>query len=337
MRELNQGEEYVVDDNTSEAADESTENTKSGITHIYGIPKQYVIIGAVVIIAVILVVVLFATRSTGSDDVVIPSVENESDTFFDAGTDDSAFSSGSDTTTSTTNTSSAGGFSSGDDTTSSNTIVEDTNVSSSLNSDETVILLRKLGYTGDEIQLAQQLGLDLQKLISEAQLLREQEAQEQLAKAMDTASPEYQQMYYNSIFCLPKVTFEGFDATADSAVNRDSYYVVNADYEKVPTYGNQLWIKVKIANNTYVFYSITPERYQKLPDSGNIVVKVYYTLYGTNSPNMYVTGIEEISTTDITVNPEDSGSDLDDILDDSDGGYTDDGSDSGGNTGGVWW
>ena len=205
--------------------------------------------------------------------------------------------------------------------------------------------LRKLGYTGDEIELAIQMGTSFEELAEEAQALRDEEAKEALIRMSDSASEEFQMIANNSIFCMPKTSFESYDQEASTSTYVASSYTVNADYVKVPTYGYQLLLKCKIANNTYVFYNVTPEQWDRLPESGNIILEISYTLYGTTSTRLYITNIEEISLTDANVNTEDSGSDLNEIIENSkgnaDSGYSEDVDDADDGTSSVtageWW
>lgn len=180
--------------------------------------------------------------------------------------------------------------------------------------------LRKLGYTGDEISLAKEAGVDLQLLKDHAQELRDEEAKESLVRMSDHASEEFQMIANNSIFCMNEIQFpvESYDQLT---ISEEHAYVVNADYWKVPTYGLQLYIKCKIANGTYVFYNVTPTRWVSLPEEGNIVLKITYRLYGNDAAiNCYVTNIEEVDSTELTVNPQDSGINLNDIVKDAFGG-----------------
>ena len=178
-----------------------------------------------------------------------------------------------------------------------------------------VTTLRKLGYTGDEIQAAQASGADLNAMADEARKLQDEAAKEALIRMSNSASEEFQYLLNYSIFNLPKIEFPQTENTFDR-VMKDGNYIVNADYEKLDTYGNQLIVKLKIANNTYAFMVISPDRWSTLPDTGNMVVRINYTLFGmkNTSIEMYITSIEEIDVTQITVNPEDSARDIDDIV-----------------------
>lgn len=50
-------------------------------------------------------------------------------------------------------------------------------------------------------------------------------------------------------------------------------HVLNADYDKVPAHGQNLFLKVHLNSSYYVFMECPLLRYMQLPDSGNIVVQ----------------------------------------------------------------
>lgn len=182
-------------------------------------------------------------------------------------------------------------------------------------SEDIMTTLKKLGYTGDEIQAAVDNGLDLNTLVEEGERLQNEGAEEALKRMSNSASKEFKELVNNSIYCMPKGTFTESPYGAETSVNLSDSYIVNADYDKLPTYGLQLFLKCKIANNTYLFVPVTPSRWETLPESGNIVLQVDYTLYGTTeSTGVYVTNVTEVEATKITVNPQDSGSSMEDIL-----------------------
>lgn len=172
------------------------------------------------------------------------------------------------------------------------------------------IELRKLGYTGDEITLALSTGMNTDLLVQEAEKLHDQAAQEALARMSDTAGEEFKALQQHSIFFMQYYDFPEY---VNDLAFRDfeGSYIVNADYEKLETYGHQLYIKLKVANNDYAFMSVTPDRWATLPETGNIVVRVYCTMYGLgDAANVYFTNIEEVGVTELTTNPADSTFDL---------------------------
>lgn len=195
--------------------------------------------------------------------------------------------------------------------------VQDTSALDALNLSEGNLILKSYGYTGDEIELAQSLGLSVEQLVSAAQAKRDEVTAESLERMSDHASKEFQMMYNYSQYSMPHYTFYEIPDGADKWVLNDGYFIVNADYEKCPTYGYQLQLKVKIANGTYVYMNTDPYHWEELADEGNIVVRVDYILYGQTKKksHLYVTGLTEINTTNHSVNASDSGSSLSDLVD----------------------
>jgi hypothetical protein len=328
-----------------EYADEAKQNTKAGFDTIYGIPKNIFFIGcAIVVVALLalaLIIMRFKNKSSSSSNTTSDYTYNDTyvDTtptitqcydsngnfigycegltdgysIYDNDYNDVGYIDASGTSMFYDSSGVFLGYYTSD----TDDYVVDyttTNASGSY-SDSDKELLRKMGYTGDEIEIALATGVSVDDLVEAAQELRDEEAKEALHRMSDEASEEFQTIVNNSIYCMPEVTFDGFDVSVDSSRLYDGSYVVNADYEKLPTYGYQLFIKVKIANGTYVFYQVTPQRWETLPDTGNIVMKVSYCMYGTYNVNMYITDLQEVDATQLTVNPEDSGADLNDIID----------------------
>lgn len=208
-----------------------------------------------------------------------------------------------------------------DDETTDNSYVNkdltDTGETNLLDADELHYQMRAYGYTADEIDMAVDMGITVDQLEAEAKAAQDVKAAEALKRMSKHSSKEFRSMKKYSIFCMPKVKFDNVKKSKVKD-DYDTSYIVNADYEKCPTNGLQLFIKVKIANKTYAFMTVTPSRWKELPDTGNIVVQVSLRVYGAEHVNTYVTGIQEIDTTKITVNPSDSGSSMSQILKESD-------------------
>lgn len=353
MDELNQGEEYeeYVEDEDIDFGEESNEDIESGIDTIYGIPKdKFILIAAGVFVVLVLIIIIAVRVKSKGDEEYIPEDEEQEYVSSDDG-----YIEFEDTTVSTDVYDANGNMLGTADSTNIGDYVFDTNYNLIAqfsdsgnevfdvnglsigyitiqegfeleeNATETVSEtqlnieeLRKLGYTGDEIELAINNNTSMEELVTEAEKLHDIAAKEALTRMSDTASPEFQTIVNNSIFCMPNSPFIPLDKDAEGYTNLSDSYVVNADYTKVSEYGLQLYIKCKIANGTYVFMCVTPERYQLLPESGNIVLSVTYTLYGTSQGvNMYVTNIEEVDITKLTVNPQDSAVDLNTIVQDN--------------------
>lgn len=348
------------EDGTPSYEDEGSEDTESGLDKIFGIPKKPFIIGAAVLSIVLLGLILLVAKkfSGGSEDtgdvgeiagdeIISPEVYDESGNLI--GTTDGMLDgcavydeSGSvigiiDSVNGTTILYDAmgnevsrytqGGLGSSSDVGSEDEglyqddiLQDNSSVPDDVEFSDENEALRKAGYTGDEIELILSTGMDVQEMINSAKEAQDEALKKRLKKVANKKSKEFLTIYNNSLFCMDKVTFDKFDPDAAQSMNYEGSYVVNSDYEKCPTYGYQLMIKCKIANGTYAFYNVTPDRWSTLPEEGNIVLQIYYTMYGTNNVNMYITNIEEIDTTKITVNPSDSAMSLEDILSDEGNG-----------------
>lgn len=351
---INQGEDYEEDLVDEDYGEEGEEDTDSKISSLFGIPVKFLILGGAALLLVLIIVIVFAFRGSGDEDIVMPDigtgeVQTDVNTPVQTAVQDPVQQPPTTNTTTTTMTwSDASGnvvgttegdtaegvavykdgvqvgtfsFTTGTAVTSDSGwsgFVQLSGQSSSSPEEQEldiVTTLRKLGYTGDEIQAAQVAGADLNAMADEARRLHDDAAKEALIRMSDSASEEFQYLLNYSIFNLPKIEFPETENTFDR-IMRDGNYVVNADYEKLDTYGNQLIVKLKIANNTYAFMVIKPDRWSTLPDTGNMVVRINYTLFGmkNTSVEMYITSIEEIDVTQITVNPEDSATDITDIV-----------------------
>lgn len=261
-----------------------------------------------------------------TDDYTEPVAEDYTEPVTDEYTDDYT-DTDTDTDTEDTTVQQASGL---DD---PNYSYDGSDVYASLGTSEASVLLKSYGYTGDEIEMAQQLGLSTEQLVTAAQAVMDQRNAESLERMSDHASKEYQTMHEYSIFSMPKHKFVETEYTGENVYEEKSF-TVNADFEKVPTYGNQLMLKVKVANNLYGFMVVDPERFQDLPKSGNMVVEVKGIKYGKTANNtiFYITDISEVDTSSGTVNPDDTGASIGDLIDNgytpSDGDYVDNSSDA---------
>lgn len=355
-----QGEDYEEDSVTEEYGDEGGEDTDSKLTSLFGIPIKFLIIGVAVLLLILIAVIIFMFRGSGDDDIVLPDTAIEQpvvdqtqpvtpapDTtagtstesggtvlWLDAQGNILGFTEGTaEGTEVTMNNAPIGKLSftigtpvtsdtgmtayidsGGNDVSFSNTSTEVTDI---------VMELRKLGYTGDEISAAQSSGADLNAMVESAKQLRDEAAKEALIRMSDNASEEFQHIVNSSIFCLPEITFPEVE-NAPGRIMKDNSYTVNADYEKMDLRGNQLFIKLKIANDTYAFMTMTPQRWAAIPDTGNMVVRIDYILYGMEGQGVqfFIKSISELDVSQITVNPEDSATNLEDIVDLSQGSTT---------------
>lgn len=151
-------------------------------------------------------------------------------------------------------------------------------------SEDTIKELRKWGYTGDEIEQALKEDADTDAMIADAKKLRQEAAQE----AMIEASPEYQNLLNSTWLGGEEIQL----SSGMNVVNNVSEHKEVVDYVKcLPARGCQLFIKVTLDDGHSAFMYVTPERWNKLANSGNMVVSVSTIDYGGA---LIVTNLSEV-------------------------------------------
>ena len=143
-----------------------------------------------------------------------------------------------------------------------------TNVSYKL---DDIKVLRKWGYTANELEVASRDGISAKALVEQAKKDREAAQREALKEVSDTASPEYQNLLNKTWLGGDPIDLTGVDP---NIVYNTETWTENVDYEKCGAQGTQLFIKLYLDNGTAAFMSVTPGRYVELADSGNIVVNL---------------------------------------------------------------
>lgn len=136
--------------------------------------------------------------------------------------------------------------------------------------------LRAAGYTGDEIESYAAAQTPSKDLLRQAEAERDAYIQSAIAPLYDTASDEYKHFISQTWLTLPKR--EDFPDWKNICMNYSKRE--NLDYEKIDVYGNQLFIKIYLDDNkheNWFFCSVTPEQWNRLNDSGNIIVNYVYT------------------------------------------------------------
>lgn len=138
-------------------------------------------------------------------------------------------------------------------------------------SDQELKALRKWGYTASEIEVASQQGLSAKELADSAREDREEAQKEALAAVSDTASDEYKNLLHS--------TWLGGEDLDVSSFTNDFIYtsasrVENVDYEKCAAKNEQCFIRLNLDNDKPAFMYISPDRYNELPDTGNMVVEI---------------------------------------------------------------
>lgn len=138
-----------------------------------------------------------------------------------------------------------------------------------------VARLRQVGYTGDEIEEHEILMTSVDELVRLAEEERQAWMEAEIAPMFDTASDEFKQYVSETWLSLPERT------DASEWTNVASYYQErkNLDYEKISVHGNQLFIKIYLDDNNHnnwFYLNVTPEEWNKLNDSGNVIVTYTY-------------------------------------------------------------
>lgn len=275
MSEMQQGEEYEEEDYGIEEDDAEYEDEESDleVDTFFGVPKQYVYLGGAVLLVLIIAVVVIATWRK-DDDSTDSAAELEENDFLDTEEVDIVM----------------------DDVYVDDNQDDDTNYDdyddyvgtvSDITTEETDEL-RRLGYTGDEIELAISYGLNYQSLVDHATELRNQEAKDALARMSDTAGEEFKEIMNYTYMGQP----EFINPTGDRSEYEESRtsVKVNADYVKCPVNGTQLWLKCHIAQDAYIWYLCSPPRWLSLPDEGNIVLSIDFWIMNDNA---YVVNVQE--------------------------------------------
>lgn len=161
-------------------------------------------------------------------------------------------------------------------------------------SDEEASKLQLYGYTADEIELAKQFGITADSLIESLKKRQTNSAKEVIKQLSDTGSIAYQNLanltYLGQEYASAPVDQTKVDPTKAKEGSKEE--TITSSYEKCPTYGVQLQLKCKVLDNVYIWYTVTPQRWVQLPDTGSITLHVIYAFYGDN---VYVTKVEEVT------------------------------------------
>lgn len=157
--------------------------------------------------------------------------------------------------------------------------------------------LRTAGYTGTEIEEYQSAGTSAQSLIDIAEAKRDAWIKDAISPLYDMASDEYKYQISQTWLTLPQRT----DATEWTMIGSMYTERKNLDYEKIDVYGNQLFIKVYLDDNTHedwFFLCVTPEEWNALSDRGNVIVS--YTYWTHLVGDDYFSSVEDTSNIYIT-------------------------------------
>lgn len=122
----------------------------------------------------------------------------------------------------------------------------------------------------------------------------------------DMASPEYKEVIDDTWMSLPKRT-DTAEWTEDKYLAFSYDIKQNLDYEKIEPYGNQLFLKVYLdadTHDSWFFLNVTPQEWNQLDESGNVVVDYTYQTHWLPYENQIdaVEDKEHIFITNATLN-----------------------------------
>lgn len=144
--------------------------------------------------------------------------------------------------------------------------------------------LRAWGYTGTEIEQFQSDSIPAADKVAEAKKLRE----DTWAALNNSESPEYRALLDQTWIGEAETAVPSVDATVWSVEGKK----INADYEKVPPRGKNLFIKVDMRDGTHYFMQCPCDLYVSLEDSGNI--NLSYTLYTMSDGSQFIYNMKYI-------------------------------------------
>lgn len=151
-------------------------------------------------------------------------------------------------------------------------------------------LLRVNGYTADDIERFEIEERNPSELIKESESRRKELYDYEIKPYLDGASDKYKS--------LESMTWIGTGDMSPLILNTETinyeerYGSYNCDFIKIPPKGSQLFVKLDLMDfNKEIFMTMTPERYNELPESGNIVVVIEYNKYADDS--ILVTDVQE--------------------------------------------
>lgn len=278
MRVSKQGDTYEEDGELTDNTGEAEEEVSQKITAIYGIPiKMLVPIAIGVLILVFAVVGLTFTSGGERYDATDGSGE------FEMTFDDSSMLEDPWATSETVVDPWAASETVTDPWATSGDAVDLWAVSDTTTTVDTndYALLRKYGYSADEIDTAYAWGFDIDQLVEDAKALQDEAAKEALQRMSDTAGEEYKHLLDVTYMGQPEITVDDQRlVAAEEIVSEITEVVINADYVKCEPRGVQLQLKCKISENEYYWYTIEPRRWVTLPDRGNIVLRLKIHQYG---------------------------------------------------------
>lgn len=152
-------------------------------------------------------------------------------------------------------------------------------------------LLRNYGFTADDIDRLEVEETNPNAAVEEVISNRKEINDAELKPYLDGASDQFKKLKDMTWIGTGTMSPSVFSAVEGEFEQYSGTY--NCDYVKVTPMGVQLFLKVILAdfNNQAVFMMVNPELYNKLSDSGNLVVEIEFNQY--TDGKILVTNISE--------------------------------------------
>ena len=147
--------------------------------------------------------------------------------------------------------------------------------------------LRLAGYTGVEIDDYEFEEVDAQSLIKAAEEARKAQHEAEIVPYLNSASDEFKVLRSNTW-----VGLEEFDIPEDKETWQYYIETYNVDYQKVAAAGMQCFVKFYLPDGNVGFFTLSPDRYISIADSGNMVIRVKYCAMSNGI--QVITDVEEV-------------------------------------------
>ena len=141
--------------------------------------------------------------------------------------------------------------------------------------EEELTNLRRVGYTGTEIEAFALEEKPAQELIEAAEKLREEYLEETIEPYYKGRSEKFKTLEASTWVGLEEVDYDALPSTTDDFWNITKENVtINTDYEKVEPRGHQLFLKIYINDekDDWIYYQCKMDEFYRLKESGNLIV-----------------------------------------------------------------
>lgn len=146
---------------------------------------------------------------------------------------------------------------------------------------------RVWGFTADDIEKFEAEERNPAEIIQDVKDKQDKAIAELFEPYKDSESEEFKE--------LKKNTWVGGEDIPEEVLSMpysEYFGTYNCDYRKIPAKGTQLYVKIYIFElKQAAFFTVTPERYAQLKETGNIVVYVTFNKY--DDGRIIITKLEE--------------------------------------------